>query len=148
MHSTMKSVSKVIFLSIVSLQFAQVLSLGFPGFSWGWGTERENYTKVVTSPEVLQRYPLHYPFKQCSAGMEGVMTRLLLYPCIGERGRCHLTRGENVTLDLEFISNIPAGNLVGSLSAIFTRWFAPLTLGEPQVRLHKHVIKNFPFQDN
>lgn len=115
----------------------QSVSFGFPGFSWGWGTTghaTENYTRVITSPEVVERYPLIYPVKQCSSGMEGIMTRLVVYPCVGENGRCHLTRGENVTLDLEFISNIPVDSLVGSLSAIFTRWFTPLTLGDPEVR--------------
>lgn len=120
-------------LGCIFLQFPEVFSVsfGYSGFNWGWATEPQNFTKVVTSPEVLRRYPLQYPFRQCSAEMEGVMTRLHIYPCSGER--CKLIRGNNVTLDLEFISNIPATSLEGSLSAIFTRWFSPLSLGEPQV---------------
>lgn len=120
---------------IFTTSFVSIEALfSLPGISWGWGGA-ENVTKVITSPEVLARYPLPFPYRQCSAGMEGIMTRLFVHPCSGEKyGRCQLTRGENVTLDLEFVSNIPLHSLVGSLNAIFTRWFSPLALGEPEVK--------------
>ncbi|CAL8095261.1 unnamed protein product [Orchesella dallaii] len=131
-------------LVVVSLRFPSVPCFNLPGFSWGWGGEGRNYTKMITSPEIVHRYSLEYPFKQCSAGMEGVMTKLFVTPCIGD-SRCLLTRGENVTLELEFMSNIPVGGLVGSLSVSFSRWFSPLTLGDPE-DLCKSELISCPIQ--
>jgi len=84
---------------------------------------------------------LRAPYQVCSQNAKGILKRVEVIPCDGT-DFCPLVKGTNVTLDAEFISNIPSNKLIGSIYGKMSA-FWPIRFGQPEVHKTDELFQQF-----
>jgi hypothetical protein len=111
-------------ISFVLVLFACQAVLGV----WIDSSAFYNYFK---RPVEFENQYLRAPYKPCSDNRNGILRKVEVIPCESEE-RCPLVKGTNITLDVEFVSNVPASKLIGSLAGKLNSYIT-LPFGQPEV---------------